>query len=64
MWRRVSCEQPLDTSQSTLRLRGSLNQACGVYSREKPRLGRKGIWSIFQNLIAEPFLTLVSVMVT
>ncbi len=24
MWRRVSCEQPLDTSQSTLRLRGSL----------------------------------------
>ena len=23
MWRRVSCEQPLDTSQSILRLRGS-----------------------------------------
>jgi hypothetical protein len=30
MWRRVSCEQPLNTSQSILRLRGSLDQ-----SREK-----------------------------
>ena len=30
MWRRVSCEQPLNTSQSILRLRGSLNQAFGV----------------------------------
>ena len=30
MWRRVSCEQPLNTSQSILRLRGSLNQLCGV----------------------------------
>ena len=30
MWRRVSCEQPLNTSQSILRLRGSLNQACGL----------------------------------
>ena len=30
MWRRVSCEQPLNTSQSILRLRGNLNQACGV----------------------------------
>ena len=29
MWRRVSCEQPLNTSQSILRLRGSLNQAFG-----------------------------------
>ena len=27
MWRRVSCEQPLDTSQSILRLRGGLDQA-------------------------------------
>ena len=26
MWRKVSCEQPLNTSQSILRLRGSLNQ--------------------------------------
>ena len=30
MWRRVSCEQPLDTSQSILRLRRRLNQFCGV----------------------------------
>ena len=29
MWRRVSCEQPLNTSQSILRLRGSLDQAFG-----------------------------------
>ena len=34
MWRRVSCEQPLNTSQSILRLRGNLNQACGVFLRE------------------------------
>ena len=31
MWRRVSCEQPLNTSESILRLRGNLNQACGVF---------------------------------
>ena len=57
MWRRVSCEQPLDTSQSSLRLRGNLNQACGdlfVHVLVKPQLGRKGIWSLFQNLAAEP----------
>ena len=41
MWRRVSCEQPLNTSQSILRHRGNLNQACGV-STVKPQLGRKG----------------------
>ena len=29
MWRRVSCEQPLNTSQSILSLRGSLNQVFG-----------------------------------
>ena len=29
MWRRVSCEQPLDTSQSILRLRGNLDQTRG-----------------------------------
>ena len=29
MWRRVSCEQPLDTSQSILRLSGSIVQWCG-----------------------------------
>ncbi len=31
MWRRVSCEQPLNTSQSILRLRGSLNQPLRSY---------------------------------
>ena len=35
MWRRVSCEQPLNTSQSILRLRGSLVQSCGVSRRRK-----------------------------
>ena len=29
MWRRVSCEQPLDTSQSILRLSGSIVQWSG-----------------------------------
>ena len=32
MWRRVSCEQPLNTSQSILRLRGSLVQSRGVFT--------------------------------
>lgn len=55
MWRRVSCEQPLDTSQSILRLRGSLDQTFGDFLvRKKPKSSRKGIWSIFQNLVAEP----------
>ena len=57
MWRRVSCEQPLNTSQSILRLRGSLNQVFGDLSIEKPKCSRKGIWFIFQNLVAEPFGT-------
>jgi hypothetical protein len=34
MWRRVSCEQPLNTSQSILRLRGSLDQTSGVHTSE------------------------------
>ena len=57
MWRRVSCEQPLNTSQSILRLRGSLDQLFGVFlsRKAKPKVSRKGIWSIFQNLVAEPF---------
>ena len=56
MWRRVSCEQPLNTSQSILRLRGSLNQVFGDLNfLEKPKCSRKGIWFIFQNLVAEPF---------
>jgi hypothetical protein len=56
MWRRVSCEQPLNTSQSILRLRGSLIKLIGVISKYiLPINCRKGIWSIFQNLVAEPF---------
>ena len=38
MWRRVSCEQPLNTSQSILSLRGSLNQVFGdllLFERER-----------------------------
>jgi hypothetical protein len=56
MWRRVSCEQPLDTSQSILRLRGSLDQTFGDATLSKcgkPKRSRKGIWSTFQNLVAE-----------
>ena len=40
MWRRVSCEQPLNTSQSILRLRGSLDQPSGEIShrsRSQPK---------------------------
>ena len=43
MWRRVSCEQPLNTSQSILRLRGSLDQTFGgannkqVEAKVKPK---------------------------
>lgn len=56
MWRRVSCEQPLNTSQSILSLRGSLNQVVGVFLFvEKPNRRRKGNWFIFQYLVAEPF---------
>ena len=42
MWRRVSCEQPLDTSQSILRLRGSLNQKLGVFSNRETNEQPKG----------------------
>ena len=58
MWRRVSCEQPLNTSQSILRLRGSLDQTRSENDVNEYRAEtrcRKGIWSIFQNLVAEPF---------
>jgi hypothetical protein len=34
MWRRVSCEQPLNTSQSILRLRGSLVKSFGAFLNE------------------------------
>ena len=59
MWRRVSCEQLLNTSQLILRLRGNLNQACGIFvSTVKPQLDRKGIWSYFQKPAVEPFWNL------
>ena len=35
MWRRVSCEQPLNTSQSILRLRGNLRRVCGDFILER-----------------------------
>ena len=36
MWRKVSCEQPLNTSQSILRLRGSLIQSGGLLAIVTP----------------------------
>ena len=43
MWRRVSCEQPLNTSQSILRLRGSLNQVFGdLFSFREAKMQPKG----------------------
>ena len=64
MWRRVSCEQPLNTSQSILRLRGSLNQVFGDLYLSEAKLQPKG------NLVHIPepgsgtVRTLVSVVVT
>jgi hypothetical protein len=67
MWRRVSCEQPLNTSQSILRLRGSLIQLFGVLRNlffSKAKLQPKG------NLVHIPepgsgtVRTLVSVVAT
>ena len=55
MWRRVSCEQLLDTSQSILRLRGNPIKLCGVFLRLDHNFSRKGVRSLFLNLIAEPF---------
>ena len=56
MWRRVQCEQPLDTGQSILRLRGNPIKLCGVFNSVKDRnFGRKGMRSLFLNLIAELF---------
>ena len=44
MWRRVQCEQLLDTGQSLLRLRGNPIKLCGVFIlREvRPQLQPKG----------------------
>ena len=42
MWRRVSCEQPLNTSQSILSLRGSLNQVFGDFCVRETKSQAKG----------------------
>ena len=42
MWRRVQCEQPLDTGQSILRLRGNPIKLCGVFFLQRPQLWPKG----------------------
>ncbi len=42
MWRRVQCEQPLDTGQSILRLSGNAIKMCGVFSNVRPQLWPKG----------------------
>ena len=44
MWRRVSCEQPLDTSQSILRLRGTSIKCLTIFSviRNKTNTQPKG----------------------
>ena len=55
MWRRVQCEQPLDTGQSILRLRGNPIKLCGVFKRKDRNFGRKGMRFLFLNLIAELF---------
>ena len=64
MWRKVSCEQPLNTSQSILRLGGSLVQCFGYLTFSKSRMMPKG------NLVHIPepgcgtARTLVSVVAT
>lgn len=59
MWRRVSCEHQLDTSQSILSLRGSprllLQRVNYIYIISKLHCRRKGNWFIFQYLVVEPF---------
>ena len=57
MWRRVSCEQLLDTSQAILRLRGSPIKLCGVLRSTRVldrNFSRKGMRSLFLTLVAEP----------
>ena len=41
MWRRVQCEQPLDTGQSILRLRGNPIKLCGVFSVKTATLAER-----------------------
>ena len=59
MWRRVSCEQLLDTSQSILRLRGNPIKLCGVFFLTRPQLQPKGN----EVLIPQPGSGTVSALV-
>ena len=54
MWRRVSCEQPLNTSQSILRLSGNIVQWSGDLKLKLEPLprSRKGIRFLFLNPVA------------
>ena len=59
MWRKVPCEQQLDTGDSILSHRGNLYQQRGVFflsfeRKEEPRCRRKGIRLIFLKLVAGP----------
>ena len=61
MWRRVSCEQPLNTSQSILRLSGSIVQWSGdLLVILEPHLQPKGN----QVLIPEPGSVTVGTIVS
>ena len=56
MWRRVQCEQLLDTGQSILRLRGNPIKLFGVlFLTLDHNFGRKGMRFLFLNLVAELF---------
>ncbi len=60
MWRRVSCEQPLHTSQSILSprrnpMQTAMGNALNSTQRDRdPLIGRKGIRFLFRNPAAEP----------
>ena len=58
MWRRVQCEQLLDTGQSLLRLRGNPIKLCGVFilASQDHNYSRKGMRFLFLNLVADCLL--------
>ena len=54
MWRRVSCEQQLHSSQSILSTRGNpMLMVKNLFQFTTLSFVRKGIWFIFQNLVPE-----------
>ena len=56
MWRRVSCEQLLHTSQSILSPRRKpMLMECAFFECVSHTVGRKGIRFLFRNPAAEPF---------